>query len=113
MKRLARRLLLLSMILWMVTLLSATVQPVWADIAGDCEASIAGANVRGRSASDAGDAIDVEEDQVVGVAMTSTTGFQSHKIDLEIAGVSRTVSSKTDDGDTQWTGDVNVKDTPP
>lgn len=110
MRRLARAFLYLSAILWTVTLLSPLVSPAWAEISGNCEATIKGVDVRGRSSASAGDAIDVDENEVVGVAMTSPAGFASHKIDLEIAGVRRTVSSKTDDGDNEWSGSVNVKD---
>jgi hypothetical protein len=109
-RRLGRAFLYLSAILWTVTLLSPFVSPTWAEINGNCEASIKGIDVRDRSSTSAGDAIDVDENEVVSVGMTSPTGFASHKIDLEIAGVRRTVSSKTDDGDTSWSGSVNVKD---
>ena len=101
MRRLARRLLYLSAILWTVTLLSPFVSPAWAEINGNCEATIKGVDVRYRSSTNAGDAIDVDDNEVVAVAMTSPAGFASHKIDLEIAGQRTTVSSKTDDGDTQ------------
>jgi hypothetical protein len=110
MRRLGRAFLYLSAILWTVTLLSPFVSPAWAEINGNCEASIKGIDVRDRSSTSAGDAIDVDDNEVVSVGMTSPTGFASHKIDLEIAGVRRTVSSKTDDGDTSWSGSVNVKD---
>jgi hypothetical protein len=110
MRRLGRAFLYLSAILWTVTLLSPFVSPAWAEIDGNCEASIKGVDVRDRSSTSAADAIDVDEDEVVSVGMTSPTGFASHKIDLEIAGVRRTVSSKTDEGDTSWSGSVNVKD---
>jgi hypothetical protein len=110
MRRLTRRIMYLSAILWIVTLLSPFVSPAWAEIEGNCEATIKGVDVRGRSTTSAGDAIDVDENEVVAVAMTSPAGFASHKIDLEIAGIRRTVSSKTDDGDTSWSGTVNVKD---
>jgi hypothetical protein len=110
MKRLGRAFLCLSAILWTVTLLSPFVSPAWAEINGTCEASIKGVDVRDRSSTSAGDAIDVDENEVVSVGMTSPTGFASHKIDLEIAGVRRTVSSDTDDGDTSWSGSVNVND---
>jgi hypothetical protein len=93
-----------------VALLSPLVTTAWAEVDGNCEATIKGVDVRNRSSTSAGDAIDVDENEVVAVAMTSPVGFASHKIDLEIAGVRRTVSSKTDEGDTQWSGTVNVKD---
>ena len=110
MRRLARQLLYLSAILWSVALLSTLVSPAWAEVDGNCEATIKGVDVRGRSSTSPGDAIDVDDNEVVAVAMTSPAGFASHKIDLEIAGVRRTVSSQTDDGDTQWSGSVNVND---
>lgn len=110
MKRLARRFLFLSAILWTVTLLSAVAQPAWAEISGNCEATFKGVDVRPLSSSSAGDAIDVNPGEVAAVVFTSPDGFTSHKIDVELAGVSREASSGTDDGDTQWSGSVNVDD---
>jgi len=110
MRRLARAFLYLSAILWTVTLLSPFVTPALAEVNGNCEATIKDVDVRGRSSTSASDAIDVDENEVVEVAMTSPAGFASHKIDLETSGIRLQVSSKTDDGDTSWSGSVNVKD---
>ena len=110
MKNLARRLLYLSAVLWAVTLLSPLATPAWAEINGNCEATFKGADIRDRSSSSAGDAIDVDDNEVVLVTFTSPEGFASHDINLEVVGVSRNVSSQTDDGDTQWSETVNVKD---
>ena len=79
MRRLARRLLYLSAILWIVTLLSPFVSPAWAEIDGNCEATIKGVDVRGRSSTSAGDAIDVDDNEVVAVAMTSPAAAQAHR----------------------------------
>ena len=110
MKRLTRRLLFLSASLWLLSVMFPLVSPAWADINGNCGATFKGVDIKGRGASSAGDAIDVDNDEVVNVNMTSTGGFTSHKVELEIAGVSRTISNKTDAGDTQWSDTVNVKD---
>lgn len=110
MRSLARRLLYLSAILWAVALLSPFVSPAWAEVNGNCEATFKGVDIRDRSSTSAGDAIDVDDNEVVQVIFTSPAGFASHDIDLEVAGVSRNVSSQTDDGDTQWSETVNVKD---
>src|SRR5438445_572873 len=110
MKRLARRLLILSASLWLLSVMSPLVTPAWADINGNCGATFKGVDIKGRGTSSAGDAIDVDNNEVVNVNMTSPAGFTSHKVELEIAGVSRTVSNQPDAGDTQWSDTVNVKD---
>src|ERR1700687_4639674 len=110
MKRLARRLLFLSASLWVLSVMFPLVSPAWADINGNCGATFKGVDIKGRGTSSASDAIDVDNNEVVSVNMTSPGGFTSHKVDLEIGGVSRTVSNKTDGGDTQWSDTVNVKD---
>ncbi|HEY5625340.1 MAG TPA: hypothetical protein VIT93_02510 [Dehalococcoidia bacterium] len=110
MRNLARRLLYLSAVLCAFTLLSPLATPAWAEINGNCEATFKGADIRDRSSTSAGDAIDVDDNEVVVVNFTSAAGFASHDINLEVAGVSRNVSSQTDDGDTQWSETVNVKD---
>jgi hypothetical protein len=110
MKPLARRLLFLSASLWVLSVMFPLVSPAWADIDGNCGAAFKGVDIKGRGTSSASDAIDVDGDEVVGVNMTSPAGFTSHKVELEIAGVSRTISNKTDGGDTQWSDIVNVKD---
>ena len=42
--------------------------------------------------------------------MTSTTGFESHKIEMEIAGLRIPLQDKKDGGDTQWSGSADVSD---
>jgi hypothetical protein len=110
MKPLARRLLFLSASLWVLSVMFPLVSPAWADIDGNCGAAFKGVDIKGRGTSSAGDAIDVDNNEVVGVNMTSPAGFASHKVDLEIGGVTRNISEKTDGGDTQWSDIVNVKD---
>lgn len=110
MTRLVRRLVLLSTFLWMAALLFASAPSAWAEITGNCEATLKGVNVRDRSSSNASDAIDVDEDEVVNVTFNSPAGFASHKIRLEFAGVRTTVSDKADDGSNQFTDSVNVRD---
>jgi hypothetical protein len=110
MKRQARHLLILSASLWVLSVMFPLVSTAWADVNGNCGATFKGVDIKGRGTSSAGDAIDVDNNEVVNVNMTSPAGFTSHKVDLEIAGVSRTVSNQTDAGDTQWSDTVNVKD---
>lgn len=110
MKRSASHLLFLSAALWLFALMSPMVSPAWAEVEGNCEATFKDVNVRGLDSGSKGDKIDVDGDEVVVVNMTSPVGFASHKVKLEIAGASRTISNKTDDGDTQWSETVNVKD---
>lgn len=110
MRCLARQLLFLSAILWTVALLFATAQTGWAEITGNCEATLKGVDLRGRSSGSAGDAIDVTEDEVVGVTFTSPAGFAAHEIYLEFASFRQPVSNQTDDGGSQFTDSVNVDD---
>lgn len=110
MRAVARRFLFLSAFLWFVALVSPMVTPASAEISGNCGATFKGVDVAGVSSSSAGDAIDVDDNEVVTVNFTSPTGFTSHHINLEIAGVSRSVASGEDGGDTTWSETVNVKD---
>lgn len=109
MSGLARRFLLLSAFLWAFALLSPAVAPAWADIEGNCEATFKGVDIRGLDTS-AGDAIDVDEDEVVEATFTSPAGFASHDVDLKILGISWNVASGTDDGGTSWTETVRIDD---
>lgn len=110
MKHLSRRLLYLSAVLWLLSIMFPLASPAWAEIDGNCGATFKGVDVSGLDSGKESDAIDVADNEVVAVNMTSSGGFASHEIKLEIAGVSRTISSQTDDGDTQWSDTVNVKD---
>ena len=108
--RIAHRLLLISAVLWTAALLSLTSQVAHAEISGDCEATFKGVDVRDRDSGDAGDAIDVDENEVAPVVFTSPAGFQEHRIRLEYAGFKATVSDEQDDGDTSFSDTVNVDD---
>jgi hypothetical protein len=110
MQRFARSLFFLSVSVWLLSLFAPLTSPAYAEISGNCGATFKGVDVAGLGTSSADDAIDVDGDEVVVVTMTSAAGFASHEVKLEIAGVSRTVSSQTDDGDTQWSETVKVKD---
>lgn len=84
--------------------------PAEATIVGPCEASIAGVDAKTRSASSASDAIPVEADAVIAVTMSSPGGLESHDLDLEYAGITWTVSSETDDGETSASDEILVAD---
>ena len=81
-----------------------------ADVSGACDATIAGVDVRGRSASDPADAIPVREKDVVAVTMTAPAGVRSHEIRLEFAGIGWTVSDELDEGQTTAQDEVVVSD---
>lgn len=81
-----------------------------ADVTGACEATIAGVDVRGRSASDPADAIPVGVKDVVVVTMSAPAGVQSHEIRLEIAGIGWTVSTETDEGQTTAQDEIVIDD---
>lgn len=110
MKRFARSLFYLSVGAWLLSLFAPLTSPAYAEIEGNCGATFKSVDVAGLGTSSADDAIDVDGDEVVVVTMTSAAGFASHEVKLEIAGVSRTISNKTDDGDTEWSDTVKVKD---
>ena len=82
----------------------------YAEIEGPCEATIAGVPVGPLDSGDRGDDIAVSEHDQVVVTATSTTGFASHKVQLEFAGRRWTVSEQDDDGSTSWSDTVNVDD---
>jgi hypothetical protein len=88
----------------------ASVRPAHAEISGPCGATLNGVDVAGVNSGDRGDDISVSNDATVPVTMTSTTGFKSHKIQLEFGGIRWTVSDKQDDGSTSWSDSANVKD---
>jgi hypothetical protein len=90
--------------------MSPTASPAFAEVEGNCTATFKNTDVSKVDSSKTSQAVDVADNEVVVVAMTSAVGFASHSIDLEIAGVSRSVSSQTDGGDTQWSDTINVKD---
>ena len=85
-----------------------------AEIEGNCEARFKGLDVEPLSSTDPGDAITVQEDEIVSVLFISPEGFESHEVTVQFADVPgakiEAESGDDDDGDTQWTGDVNVDD---
>lgn len=85
-----------------------------AEIEGNCEALFKGIDVEPLSSTDAGEAITVQEDEIVSIVFTSPQGFESHEVTVQFAdlpGAKIEAESGDDDGgDPQWTGDVNVDD---
>jgi hypothetical protein len=79
-----------------------------ADISGSCTASINGQNVKGRGTGAFSDAITVEKDAVVPVAMSAGSEISHLKIQIEFAGMRWTVRDKPSHG-TSWSNDVKVK----
>jgi hypothetical protein len=110
MKRLARRLFVLSALLWIFTLFSAAAAPAYAEVTGNCDATFKGVDVKTRDSGKTGDAVEVDENEVVAVGFNSPAGFTEHKIQIQIAGITTTVSSEDDDGDTSFSDTYNVKD---
>jgi hypothetical protein len=80
-----------------------------ASMSGPCTAQVKGQDVAALSASDPGDAIDVEESDVVTVAAQSSSAIGSYKIQLEYAGIRWTVA-KGQATNNQWSRQVNVDD---
>ena len=84
------------------------------EVEGSCSAFFKGIDVAPLDSTSPGDAIPVEEDEIVGIVFTSAVGFESHEVTVQFADIAGTKieadSDDDDDGDTQWTGDVNVDD---
>jgi hypothetical protein len=110
MKRLVRRLFLLSALLWILTLVTASFGPAYAEVTGNCDATFKGVDVKTRDSGKTGDAVDVDENEVVNVAFTSPVGFTEHKIQIQLAGITATASEEDDDGSTSFSDDYNVND---
>lgn len=81
-----------------------------AEIDGPCTAVVNNHDVGPLSSSDKGDAIKVKKDDTIDIVMTSSTGFESHKIEMEIAGLRIPLQDKPDGGDAKWTGSADVSD---
>ena len=82
-----------------------------AEIAGDCDATIAGTDLSTVDSDKVDDAIDVDYDDVITTTMSSASGFESHKIKLRFLGAfERTVEDREDDGETSFTEEVDVSD---
>jgi hypothetical protein len=108
MRRICRILLATTVALTLSTL-PALALLARADVNGNCSASINGVDVRGLSANNAGDAIDVKEHTAVPVTMQSAAGITHLKIQIEFAGVPWTVRDEPTSG-TSWQNTVPVDD---
>ncbi len=84
--------------------------PASAEVNGPCDVTVNGQDIGPLSSSSTGDAIKVHKDDVLTIEMTSSTGFISHTIDLELAGLKFNLQDKPDNGDQRWTGSTNVHD---
>jgi hypothetical protein len=84
--------------------------PASAEVNGRCVVTVNGQDIGPLSSSSTGDAIKVHKDDTLTIVMTSSAGFASHSIDLELAGFSINLQDKPDDGDQSWIGSTNVHD---
>lgn len=107
MGRHGRRLLLATAIAFPLALVSTAALPVWAEIDGDCSATINGADVAPLSSSDLGDAIQVKQRTAVPVTMQSPNPITGLRIQLEFAGIRWTVHDEPTTG-TSWEKRVPV-----
>ena len=80
-----------------------------AAMSGPCTAQVNGQDVSLRSASDPGDAIDVEEADAVAVAAQSTSAIGDYRVQLEYFGIRWTVA-KGQSTNNQWSREVKVSD---
>jgi hypothetical protein len=85
-----------------------------AEVEGDCSAFFKGVDVAPLDSTSPGDAIVVEEDEIVDIVFQSDVGFRSHEVTVQFADIGGTkIEADSDDddgGDPQWIGDVNVDD---
>ncbi len=79
-----------------------------AEISGPCNATINGQDVKAQGTGALDDAITVENDAVVPVAMNASSEISHLKIQIEFAGMSWTVRDKPSHGKS-WSSDVKVK----
>jgi len=101
---------ILIVLLLAAALATPSARRAHAEIEGPCTATVNGIEVGPLSSSDSGDAIKVKKDDTITVVMTSATGFESHKIDMEIAGFRINLQEKPDGGDPEWSGSADVSD---
>lgn len=87
----------------------ALAEPAGASITGSCTGALNGVDVGPLSASDPGDAIEVDKDQDIVAEATAPGGIDRYKVQLEFAGVKWTVGKGDADGDS-WSKVVNVSD---
>lgn len=79
----------------------------FAEVAGPCTLTVNGVDVR--SAATPQTAIEVPFDSTVQVQAASSGAITSHRVALEIAGISWTADERSDSG-TGWLGEVQVSD---
>ncbi|HEU4758822.1 MAG TPA: hypothetical protein VFT91_02455 [Dehalococcoidia bacterium] len=75
--------------------------PAWAEVDGNCSASINGVDVGQVSSGDSGQAIEVKQHTGVPVTMTSAQAIAHLRIQLEFAGIRWTVRDEPTEG-TSW-----------
>jgi hypothetical protein len=94
-----------------VTLLSVLGAPGVADasMSGPCTAQVNGQDVSPLSASDTGDAIEVDELDTIAVASQSTSAIGGYRIQLEYFGIRWTIA-KGQSTNNQWSREVKVSD---
>lgn len=80
-----------------------------ATMSGPCTAQVHGQDVSLLSASDTGEAIDVEEADAIAVAAQSTSAIGGYRIQLEYFGIRWTVA-KGQSTNNQWSREVKVSD---
>jgi hypothetical protein len=83
----------------------------YAEVQGDCDATIAGVDISGLDSNSADDAIDVDYNDRIVATMSSASGFESHKIKLRfVGGVEVTVEDRDDNGELSFEETVDVSD---
>lgn len=92
-----------------LVLLPLLALPAAADLTGSCSASINGVDVRGRSSTDTRQAIVVNQDASVPVALQAGSSLNQVRIQLEFGGMRWTVREENTSG-TSWQNSVRVKD---
>lgn len=92
----------------MLTIAAVVVPSAAAEISGPCNATINGQSVKDQGTGALDDAITVEKDAVVPVAMSAGSEISHLKIQIEFAGFSWTVRDKASHGKS-WASDVKVK----
>jgi hypothetical protein len=90
--------------------MATAVSTASAEIDGPCGATVNGIDVETLDSSDTGDAIKVQKGGQVELTMSTTTGFESHEIELDYFGQRLPGDKRDDNGDNFFSDFVDVDD---
>lgn len=106
------RLILAAFLVAAAFVLAPGGRSAYAEINGPCTATVRGVAIDDLSSTSAGDAIEVESDELIPVELSTTNGatFDSHKFDLEILGFKVNIQDDPSDSDPTITDTIDASD---